>query len=316
VGVEIEVQLSYDLWALRKGYYIFKNAVAHNILPIAAKIYSPKAFYALIPSWKNPDGNTIKIDSQDFGRMYVKESTLSLFNYTSPILFRPSYEDAQGVECSLYPMSLIALHKCKKELVRILKIYRHLGYDEKAPGAGVHTYMDYSLFGNTEKEYLENIKNFLWFLFKNGAIMSKLSQRTFSSTLNSDIYHLLDNDLLSKSDTELLTRFVSIKDEILKAIVTGNPVERLNIIFNKDRKHAHSLTTAERIKAIEYRWWAGTTNITTLYGYIEFCFAITEFLKKHKTEEYINNFSKFEIFVRANENYLNLEKLIGAIDGS
>lgn len=312
VGSEIEVNLSYDIYQLREAkwrldsMFKFSGGYTSVIKNIGLKSY--ETFHLLLPEAYASDPS-MKINSVRFLRYYLTETTKAIFNKTCPLLFKEAHVDAAGVECSLYPMTELAYTLLKSEFIRIFDIYKILGFTDIPEGAGVHTYIDYILFGEDKAFQIEGIKRFLWFLFNNGYHMSKISCRKFEDSLRSDIYHLLGDDVILCSSSDLKNKFLSIKDDIINGFIKGNRIDSLNMIINKSPKDSFGRSIGSPIGALEYRWWAATTNPDTFMAYIEFGFIINKFLKSLKEYEKVT-FNDFYLYLENSGEGHNLAKLI------
>ncbi len=306
VGAEIELNLTYDIWGLRETKWKLDNIIKYKLMGKVNLLSFDACFLNLPESWTSGKGvTTMEKNTLRFVRHYIKEATQTLFNTTCPILYKEAHPDATGIECTLIPCTFEAYKLLENEFKQIFETYLHLGYTDLEHGAGVHTYLDYRLFGENKTNQHINIKKFLWFLFHNGYHMSKLSQRLFGDTVASDIYFMLGDHALIMTEEEIKTTFIGIKDSILESFISGRPIDSLNLVFNKVAKTDSELN----IQAIEYRWWAATSNYLVFLAYIEFCFAIVEYLPT-LTEENEFRFSDFSSFVNQSGKYLNLTNLI------
>lgn len=243
--------------------------------------------------------------------------TKYLLHTSSPLIYDVPHEDGGGIECVLKPATLKAHHILKPEYERILNLYKELGFTDELPGAGLHIYIDDSLFGSTTEQINNNYTHFLWFLFKHQDEMLTISQRKYSSQLNADMYSMLGNTLGNMSDEEYEKAFKNSKASILEALKSPRKEYKryLNISIHRDQRPAS-----------EFRWFSSTMNITIFMSFIEFGFAVPAWTHTLSDESQVS-FISFCNFIKQNvstyphifdyfcslpeiQGYMNLESML------
>lgn len=201
----------------------------------------------------------------------------------SPVVYGIPHDDAGGIECKMRPVSELAARRLKPEYDRILSIYKELGYTDEVQGAGMHIYIDHTLFGESINEIYENIGSFFWFLFEGSEQMLSISNRKYASQFNADMRSLLDDGQGCLSDAEYKRAFIKQKDLALRAFQDNTSARFINIHFHRKKR-----------AAIEFRWFAATTNVDTFMANIEFGFSIPKWLRQtNRSDVSFGNFMKF-----------------------
>lgn len=206
------------------------------------------------------------------------------------------HSDGGGLESVCHPATLSAHKKMKEEYRILLELYSKLGYDAGVWSAGIHSNIDYSLFGATDRDSIaESVELFFWFLFKNSDFMTMLSKRPGHGTINSDMYTLLNNKMGNMSEEDLLATFKRRKRE---ASAYLRDASESSINFGYQRYFNISLGRDGR-PGLEWRWFGSTEDVDTLMMMIECSFALPEFIRTHRNEEEMD-LPVFANFVREN----------------
>lgn len=216
--------------------------------------------------------------SEYVGRIQIFQQFKLLLKSMSPLIYQVPHEDGGGIESVLKPATLSAHHILKPEYARILSAYKEFGFTDELDGAGLHIYIDHSLFGDTVEEYTNKISYFLWFLFRCGEEMLEISNRKFSSQANADMWYLLGDHLGLLPDEQLLDKFKQQKNAALATLARKSTYGRyMNVSFNRDGR-----------PAIEFRWFSSTMDIEVFMAFIEFGFAIPEWCRTLTDESQVS----------------------------
>lgn len=214
------------------------------------------------------------LDGSYYTESFVLNVIRNILGRMSEIIYEFPHYDGQGIEVVLCPATLKAHQILKPEYERILEVYKELGFTDKLPGAGFHIYIDYTLFGNTEVDIVNNYANFLWLIFNHPEEFTDISNRQHSDDINSDLLTFLGDPLGILTEEELLKNFLKLKAESLTTLGTSEFKRKykylrlLNISYNRDGR-----------PALEFRWFGSTLNINTFMAFIEFGFAMPEWTK-------------------------------------
>lgn len=229
--------------------------------------------------------------SRNFSTVAADVCANRIFN-RSPLVYEVPHYDGGGRETVLVPISEGAYKLLYSEIEFIMDSYKNFGFSDELAGAGIHANIDFSLFGNTPPEQAESIKNFLWFLFRTKDIMFPFYRRKFATEWYADIEHLLQTE--SEDSVYLEKTFISIKDQVLEALGSNN--KKVADSIHRSSSSAFNLTfNRDGRPAIEFRWFATTTDMNVFMSIIDYCFALTKYCSSGiKTEDVgIETFSQF-----------------------
>lgn len=193
----------------------------------------------------------------------------------TPLIHGTPHTDGGGHECVLYPATLKAHQALKSEYERLIRAFQQYGYNDIQGGDGIHTNIDYSLFG---KDHVGAIERFLWFLFYNSDFMVSLSERKYNMQYRADMASQLGDEMRNWSDSDYLNSFKKAKGGIVQSLrqstssgLFGRP---LNFSVGRDGR-----------RCLEWRWFGSTQDINKFMSIIELSFALPAFSGAQKTED-------------------------------
>jgi len=312
IGIEIELSLNENIWALRSVKWALDNMIKYKFDKyVNINLLSYDAIKFKMDS-RDPDYPT---DDLLILRNYIIYNAIIILNKTCPIFFRPAHEDASGVEICTMPLSQKAYEALVPEFNMIFNLFSKLGFIANVENNGVHTHLSHTVFGKDKESQRVGLKHFLWFIYENDYAMGKLSQRKFQSSLWADVRYLTSKDASMHMDKEEFKKaFVLLKDEILDGFLNNNHINsNLNIIVNQ-RAKGSSFLNPEYLETIEYRWWATTNKTKMLSAYVEFFYAFSDYLNTFvsinssygfyytsSANDYDYTFSSFYKYITANK---------------
>lgn len=258
-----------------------------------------RALAELFPEWAP---RALRVTQRGRGNGYIllnemQELVQELLFESSPLLDRRPHYDGGGLECVFPPMTLQAYKILQPEFQKVLDMYKKYGFNSVQGGDGIHSNISYGLFGRDQDTQVENMKKWLWFLFREAQWMTEFSQRRFNYQANSDLLYMLGDPLGILPEEELRARFVSAKDEILNYLSRTEDDEGdrvgygrrwFNLSFGRDGR-----------PCVELRWFGSTQSEVELASMIEYSFAMPRWCRETEELEDIN-LKNFLGFVKTN----------------
>ncbi len=176
-------------------------------------------------------------------------------------------EDGKGLEIHLPPATLSAHKILYSRYSLLLKELESLGFTASLTYAGIHSNIDYSVFGDTVKEQYNCIEFFIEWVFYNKKFIIAYSKREFESTKYSDMYVMLNDPFGLLTEHQLKERLHTSLSQFRKSFESKKPtLTCFNISLSKSNR-----------RSLEVRWFNSTLNPTHIFSILEFFPAFVSF---------------------------------------
>ena len=200
-----------------------------------------------------------------------------LFSYTSDLIQAPAHMDGGGLEIVPHPATFEAQQALKPEYERILRAFKHYGFNSNLGGDGIHLNVDKSLLGASIQEQRITLAKMLLFYYRNNTFFVRVSNRTSEDDHKVDIYHQLGDSYGNLTDDELDKVFYTEKGKLLDSLESSTVLKSLGLRMNRGGR-----------PAIEFRWFGSTHDVDILMSQIEFIHALCVYCRTNTEQDEIS----------------------------